>query len=98
MPRTIAQIEADIAAIKTNPNWATDPVAKRLYAALVEEKNLLQQPAGKYWFTMMYYVLQKNERLLKLFLYVCHFLDELSNNRKIANAVLYAFEQKEKKD
>ena len=50
MPRTIAQIEADIAAIKTNPNWATDPVAKRLYAALVEEKNQLTQPhpTGKY--------------------------------------------------
>ncbi len=53
MPRTVEQIEDDIAAVKANHNWSSDPVAMRLCSALVEEKNLLTQipvppPAGKY--------------------------------------------------
>ncbi len=52
MPLTVEQIEADIAAIRASPNWATNPIAMGLYTELLKEKNLLTQssqapPAGK---------------------------------------------------
>ena len=43
MSRTVAVIEAEIAAIKTeNTNWMTDDVDKGLITALTNEKNQLQ--------------------------------------------------------
>ena len=39
--RTIKQIEADIAAVKANPNWITDPNHAMRFAALMEEKDIL---------------------------------------------------------
>ncbi len=53
MPRTVEQIEADIAAVTANPNWTTDPVDKVLYGELLREKYQLTPvpvppPIGKY--------------------------------------------------
>jgi len=43
--RTIADIEADIAALKNaNPNWLTDAGDKALITSLINEKNLLSAP------------------------------------------------------
>ncbi len=50
MPRTIEQIEGDINAIKSNPNWATSEAFSAAIAAFTNEKNqLTQPPAGKYY-------------------------------------------------
>ena len=49
--RTIAQIEADIAAVKANPNWATSETALIGIAALT---NQLPQTASKDRFSMLY--------------------------------------------
>ena len=48
--RTIADIEADITAVKTlNPNWLTDAGHKALITAYINEKNALSAPApGNY--------------------------------------------------
>lgn len=58
MPRTIEEIEADIAAVKaTDPNWATSSVYASLnfaYAELLKHSNAAP-PAGKDWFPMMFY-------------------------------------------
>ncbi len=55
MPRTIADIEAEIAAVKAaNPNWASHAGDKQLLTALVNEKIGIQQPsAGKYEFLLI---------------------------------------------
>jgi hypothetical protein len=43
--RTIADIEADIIAVKTlNPNWLTDGGDKALITAYINEKNALSAP------------------------------------------------------
>ena len=52
MPRTAEQIEADIQAVKQNPNWATNDAALNAIAAFTIEKSQLTQgvppAAGKY--------------------------------------------------
>ena len=68
MPRTIEQIDADIAAIKAaNPNWASNDTSLNAITAFTNEKNQLTQssqalPAGKDWFAMMPDALRKYER------------------------------------
>ena len=43
--RTIADIEADITAVKTlNPNWLTDGRHTALITAYINEKNALSAP------------------------------------------------------
>ena len=43
--RTIADIEADITAVKTlNPNWLTDGGHTALITAYINEKNALSAP------------------------------------------------------
>ena len=43
--RTIADIEADITAVKTlNPNWLTNGGDKALITAYINEKNALSAP------------------------------------------------------
>ena len=51
--RTIADIEADIVALKNaNPNWLTNAGVQALITSLTNEKNVLSsasmQPAGNY--------------------------------------------------
>ncbi len=41
MSRTIEQIEADIAAVKANPNWARNEATLKAIAAFTNEKNEL---------------------------------------------------------
>lgn len=41
MPRTVEDIEADIASLKSNPNWSTDTASMNLFTELLKEKNQL---------------------------------------------------------
>jgi len=47
--RTIADIDADIAAVKNaNPNWLTNSGDKALITSLTNEKNILSVQPGNY--------------------------------------------------